>query len=346
MPTLSTLSDDLRLEIVEHFLGSAPYYRHQSPRVRRKEEISLLKSLTLVCHSLYSTCEYFIFRTYHIDLRAPCWPFTKVYPEGSNLESWDEDAIKLRLAHLQRKAAFVREIHITDIGESESSKPEAFPIKFMPELLASLCMLSQVTAIHLITHSNPDRPKTILNADIWNWVLDMKLATARGPNLDTLGLHHGALDTISLFSCQDLTSISITYGQNDDVLFNPTTISLKRININIDMHNGNFTNPLFDFSNVPEAVISVKATFYVEYKMHVPSAWCRHKPNLQRMFAEDLRGYDVARVHPCIVVITRRSKKGWKPSNQVHLEGREAELEEERSMQAYYKMRMMQQFEL
>ncbi|KAF8240336.1 hypothetical protein L208DRAFT_812792 [Tricholoma matsutake] len=99
----------------------------------------------------------------------------------------------------------------------------------------------------------------------------LKLLTLKQlANLDTLGLHHGALDTISLFSCQDLTSISITYGQNDDVLFNPTTISLKRIDIEIDMHNGNFTNPLFDFPNVPEAVISVKATFYVEYKMHVP----------------------------------------------------------------------------
>ena len=72
------------------------------------------------------------------------------------------------------------------------------------------------------------------------------------------------------------------------------------------------------------------------------SAWSRHKPNLQRMFVEDLQGYDVARVEPCIIEITRRTEEGWEPRKQVHLEGHEAEVREERAMQAYYKMKMQQ----
>jgi len=60
------------------------------------------------------------------------------------------------------------------------------------------------------------------------------------------------------------------------------------------------------------------------------------------MFTEDLGGYDVAR-SLCTVKITRRNEEGWKPLNQVHLEGQEEEEREEREMGAY-DMRMQQQF--
>jgi hypothetical protein len=75
-------------------------------------------------------------------------------------------------------------------------------------------------------------------------------------------------------------------------------------------------------------------------------AWRTHKPNLQRLFVEDLQGYDVAhRLHSCAVEITRCTKNGWKPQNQVHLEGQEEEVEEEREMAAYYKVKIQQEFE-
>ena len=62
------------------------------------------------------------------------------------------------------------------------------------------------------------------------------------------------------------------------------------------------------------------------------------------MFLEDLSGYDVARTEPCIVMITRRSEMGWAPVNQVHLESREKEAKEQKAMNAYYAMRMRQEF--
>jgi hypothetical protein len=64
------------------------------------------------------------------------------------------------------------------------------------------------------------------------------------------------------------------------------------------------------------------------------------------MFVEDLQGYDVARpFNSCDIEITRCTKDGWKPQNQVHLEGQEEEDKEEREMAAYYRMRSRQQLE-
>jgi hypothetical protein len=56
----------------------------------------------------------------------------------------------------------------------------------------------------------------------------------------------------------------------DNFLFNPEMAKLERITIAIDMWKRDFTSPLFDFSNVPHAFISVGATFYVQYKMNIP----------------------------------------------------------------------------
>ena len=70
--------------------------------------------------------------------------------------------------------------------------------------------------------------------------------------------------------CQYLTSLSLTYDPTDNFLCIPEMAKLKRIEIEIDMWERDFTNPLFDFSKVPHASISVTATFYVEYKMYIP----------------------------------------------------------------------------
>jgi hypothetical protein len=45
---------------------------------------------------------------------------------------------------------------------------------------------------------------------------------------------------------------------------------LERIEIEINMWERDFENPLFDFSMVLDAFISVTATFHVEYKLHIP----------------------------------------------------------------------------
>jgi hypothetical protein len=129
----------------------------------------------------------------------------------------------------------------------------------------------------------------------------------------------------------------------------------------VDMWERDFTNPFFDFSKVPHVSISVEATFNVEYKFRIPvcvpcfmkalpceyqyfeqSAWSKNKPNLQKMFLEDLSGYDVARTRSCTVMITRRSEAGWAPVRQIHLEGDEAVVRERKAMDDYYAMRTQQ----
>jgi hypothetical protein len=216
MPTLSTLSDDLRREIVECLLewvgGRA------GSHYREKNETRFLKNLSLVCHSLNYTCGYFIFRKYHLDLRIDRLRASKIYPAGSNSARWDDDVIKIRLAHLQHNAPFVREIHLTDRGELQNPNSEAFPATFMPELLATLRMLPKITAIHLATRTFGQ--KSLINADLWEWVLFTKPTTfslygrfktpegqalKQMANLDTLGLHYcGIQDTIPLFNVRVL----------------------------------------------------------------------------------------------------------------------------------------------
>jgi len=207
MLTLSILPEDLRLEIVDHLLRS---------NGQEMNEIHMLKGLSLVCHSLNSTCGNYIFRRYHLDLRRHTWHKAEVYPAGSDSRSWDGDAIKLRLAHLQSKALFVREIHITDEGELIKNSNPPFPAEFVPELLSTLRTLPNVTAIHLTTHTTSERPKTVISADVWNWVLDTCPTTLslhgyfeqqegvgvlkRIENLGTLGLHYFITDTTPLFN--------------------------------------------------------------------------------------------------------------------------------------------------
>ena len=205
MPTtLSTLSDDLRREIVECLLEWV--VGRAGSEYREKAEIRFLKNLSLVCHSLNYTCGYFIFRKYHLDLRNKYQRDSKIYPAGSNSARWDDDVIKIRLVHLQHKAPFVREIYLTDNGELQPPHPEAFPAVFMPELLATLYMLLKVTAIHLATRTSGE--KTLMNVDLWEWVLFTKPSTfslfghfktpegqvlKQMTNLDTLSLQYCAI---------------------------------------------------------------------------------------------------------------------------------------------------------
>lgn len=173
MPTLSTLPEDPCLEIVDRLLESYDGYKNQ---------IAGLRNLSLACTSLNFLCGRVIFRTYHLDIRRFHWKTIVSYPKGSTTDNWDEGAIKLRLAHLRNKAPFVREIYITDQGETvyhalAPSEAIAFPAKFMPELLSTLRMLKGLTAIHLVTHCNAERPNTVINAELWRWLLEVKPTT-------------------------------------------------------------------------------------------------------------------------------------------------------------------------
>jgi hypothetical protein len=75
----------------------------------------------------------------------------------------------------------------------------------------------------------------------------------------------------SVLQFQNITKLSLTYGRGDEhVTFAPENEHLRHIDIVIDMWEKDFTYPFFDFSKVPHASISVKATFNVELKGHIP----------------------------------------------------------------------------
>jgi hypothetical protein len=75
----------------------------------------------------------------------------------------------------------------------------------------------------------------------------------------------------SVLQFQNITKLSLTYGPGDEhVIFAPENEYLRHIDIVIDMWERDFTNPFFDFSKVPQASISIEATFNVEYKFHIP----------------------------------------------------------------------------
>jgi hypothetical protein len=210
MPNLSTLSEDIRYEIVKQLVEPTTQLRYP---YKKNSHILSFTRLSLTCRSLNATCGIFIFRRYHLDLRR--WT-----PLGGDSE-WDIGTINLRLAHLRSKASFVRELFITDEGEraigkdSHTHKPKAFPDEYMSELLATLHVLCNVTAIHLVTH-----PTTLINVDLWNWVVGIRPTTlslegyfdkpanqdlALIKHLETLSLHYCVLKTIDLFDVCVLT---------------------------------------------------------------------------------------------------------------------------------------------
>jgi hypothetical protein len=202
MSKLSTLSEDLCLEIVDRLLENSEGV---------KNRIAGLRNLSLTSSSLNYFCGYVIFRTYCLDIRRSHWKTTGVYPKGSTTETWDEGAISQRLAHLKEKSPFVREIYITDQGESSyrvsaPSEAVAFHPDFIPELLSTLYLLRGLTAVHLVTHSDPEKPNTILDPKLWKWL------HAAGPSTFSLIGHFevpkgevlrpiASLDTLRLHSC-------------------------------------------------------------------------------------------------------------------------------------------------
>jgi hypothetical protein len=166
MPNISTLSDDIRYEIVKQLVEPTNQLTYP---YQKNHHILPLTSLSLTCRSLNATCRIFIFRRYHLDLRRWTPRPKEVYPPGSDSERWDSSTINLRLAHLQSKASFVRELFITDEGEpargndTQTHKPKAFSDEYMSELLSTLRVLSNVTAIYLVTMTGSTTP---INVDL------------------------------------------------------------------------------------------------------------------------------------------------------------------------------------
>jgi hypothetical protein len=192
--TLSTLPKELCHKIVDCLAEDYD---------GRKAKIRGLHILSATCWSLNSLCGHIIFHTYYLDIRCS---FTDVaYPKGSANKSWNIDVIQARLALLQTKSAFVREIHITDRWDFEPPQ-DSFPTKFIPKLLDTLRMLRVLTSIHLVTYRCFVGFNTTIHPDLWAWIVDARprMLFLEGyfeiPAGNTLQPIEN-LDTLSVHSC-------------------------------------------------------------------------------------------------------------------------------------------------
>lgn len=213
---LTALPEELHLEIVDHLANS---YQHKN-----RIDIAGLRNLSTTCAAFNFACAHVIFQTYHLDIRNSVAGLRdKSYPRGSTVHTWDHGAIKVRLAHLQSKAPFVRRIYITDEGDWNSTT-NAFPPTFIPELLSTLRMLSAVTEVHLITHSHWVRPNAMIDTDLWKWIvevgprkllLDGHFEIPKGENLQPVK----DLSMFGLHSCTNITKrlIHVSLSMRSDL---------------------------------------------------------------------------------------------------------------------------------
>ncbi|RDB27413.1 hypothetical protein Hypma_004369 [Hypsizygus marmoreus] len=344
---LSTLPPDLRIDILYLFVAGS------------RNEWADCITLSLVCRSLNETCGTVLFRSYHLDLRVPQHP--KPYPPGSARDIWDEELIRIRLAHLQSKAQFVRILNVTDVGgpfelrdDSLGSELAPFPIKYMLELLTTLRMLPNVTSVTFTTAMSP-KVKAVVPVDLWDWLASINLL-----NLSFLGnfvappdvmfqplegvnkltIYPASLLNKLILDAVPTNRVHLAYSEDHELfLYKPTHPQLHTIDIEIDVLGRQFPEPIFDFSEVPHAAIEVDASFHVDYKFSIPNAWREAKTKLQKMFFEDLSGLDVDRFKTTCVRIVRSPKAEWKPEKQDHIGGEEEDEREAERMQAYYEMK-------
>ncbi|GLB36879.1 hypothetical protein LshimejAT787_0311660 [Lyophyllum shimeji] len=352
---------DVLLEIVN--LTANLYYFDRMAECRR---------LSLVCRSLNDACGSIIFSRYRLDIRTEPGYRRKVYPPGSPTHEWDEATIKLRLAHLRSKAAFVRELTIVDLAWLRAAlDPEAFSPKLMSELIPVLRTLHSVTSFSLI---GPSNTRISLPMELWDWLVqvspselslhgrfeidapagqDLKaIGGLRKLSLDPYGIHFTPiLDVLQPSKLQvmydDWTGVAgkKLLASRDLLPLKPTSPKLASVEVGINSLATTFDKPVLDFSSVPNATIHVDAYFHVQLKLHIPGAWRYTKSRLQQIFAEDLSGFDVSRAtKQTVAKIYRSPGNGWTPTRQDHIGGEEKDRQEAENMEAYYRSRPCRRF--
>jgi hypothetical protein len=170
--TLSALPHELRLKIVHHLTDGCDDDDDNS-------KVAMVRNLSTTCRSLNFTCGHIIFRSYHLDIRdSLSREMHTRHPCGTYIYTWNHSMIKARLAHLQSKAPFVREIFIADDGDGyQSSAPQnetrPFPPAFIPELLSTLRMLGPLYTVYIVTHDRWDLPNVMISTELWSWVVEV-----------------------------------------------------------------------------------------------------------------------------------------------------------------------------
>ncbi|KAF5392393.1 hypothetical protein D9757_001543 [Collybiopsis confluens] len=330
--------------------------------------------MSLVCWRLRYICHGYIFKKYTLDIRLPTWLVyeRKVLPPGKPPKKWDIDLIRARIDHLRSKISSVRAIEVNDWGSEESRHDPhppsefdtPFPSAFIPELLATLKMLSHLRSIHIGTNHG-DRLIT-LNDDLWDWVLQADPLTVKlegllipprvtfPASMSTLiidGFTQMHKERLLPFIRPKHLELSYQFSYETPLpVYVPDYPELESITINADVLRvpADLKTPVFDFTRVPQAAVHLKLTFYVEYKMHIPRCWREFKKQVPSMFADDLTQYDVHRSEKCAATLIRKpfsdpdldfNLDSDSSLRQEHIGGEEADEYEQRAMDAYYRAR-------
>lgn len=187
---------DLPLEILLEITERATEPTKDSDSRRR----STIGNLSLVCRYLNGVAARKLFRTYRLQLRekddselsgARTAAGPTCFLTGLSLLELHPDGVDLRarLAHLRKKAAFVREIRIVDYGQppavyragcahlKEGDRPPPPPAGgapfdlalMMPTLIEALDTLDGVTSV-VFESTDVFRPSVRLPDELWRWL--------------------------------------------------------------------------------------------------------------------------------------------------------------------------------
>ncbi|KAF5376926.1 hypothetical protein D9615_007334 [Tricholomella constricta] len=346
MGNLSTLSPDLRLEIARLAIDQV-----EDKRAERR-------NLSLVCRSMNQTCGPLLFRNHHLVMRLrKSWDHqARKYPSTT----WDEAQFKLRLSRLRSKAAFVRNLTITDITRTDSknstSQPPNFAPEIMPQLIETLNKLSGLTSIYLNAPDSSEDPVTTIPLDLWKCIARLAPSTiklngwfklaATDQDIPSMDIEKLIVSPYrgyskSLTDSIHPTRLDIDYNifhttRPTDLLLKPVGPKIEHVKVEIGIGQMKFDKPLLDFSGVPNATVIVHLHFHVELKMHILKAWQSAKAALPGMFVEDLSGFDVRRIGTCEAQVYRSPDPDWTPARQEHIGGEARDRAEAERMRAHY----------
>ncbi|TFY64003.1 hypothetical protein EVG20_g6093 [Dentipellis fragilis] len=334
---------DLSTEILLHIIGNIEVDEYE----RRKY---VIPRLSLVCKRFNDVCGHLIFRSYKLVLRSSGG---RCFFTGQSLDHWKDEAVRTRLRHLKSKADFVRKLRIVDYRVNhpdEGESAEALPAEFVPELLETLTALQGLVSV--IFEGRDDGQPSPFPVALWDWVASVK-PNELGFRLlltfpDNLQPIHG-VEELHIFNYDEQKNSIVTmlkppilrlvYPWSGELFKFVPYEGIRYVGIEADLMYTKTGPQFFDFTQIPEARVTVRLSFNVEYKMHIPIVWKKYSRKLPSLFVEDLALWDVRRSGRCSVVLRRLPPGFGGTPAQEHVPDEEKEREEAERMDAYYARR-------
>ncbi|KAA1475537.1 hypothetical protein DENSPDRAFT_429661 [Dentipellis sp. KUC8613] len=257
------------------------------------------------------------------------------------------------------KAVCVRKLYIVDHRvdhPKEGESAEALPAEFVPELLETLTALQGLVSI--IFEGRDEGQPSPFSAALWDWIASVKpnrlgfrLSFTFPDNLQPIS----GVKELDMYDYDERKNRIVTMLKRPSILrlvyyasrtpfkFVPYE-GIRYVNIEADLQRTTTGRRFFDFTQIPEAKVTVTLFFYVEYRMHIPLAWKQHSRRLPVLFVEDLALWDVRRSGRSAVVL-RRLPPGFEGTPaQEHIPDEEKEREEAETMNAYYAWEAYQRY--